>query len=812
MSPDFSGAQVVVLSSIDWDAAWQRHQIFADQLAEAGHEVFFVENTGFRNPGLGDLPRLWRKMRAGAASAPVNPRPRGLHVVNPSVLPPTAGAFRRVNSGLLAPQLVAELRERGVREAPVVITYFATATTLELIRRLRPSLVVYDCASNFRAHPQAPRDFPQLEADLLRRADLVVCDSDYLYRQKQAEHGRVVQIHQGVSERFFDAAPPRPDHRRVCYYGTWVPDLDSGFLTALDAAGFAVTLSGFVKGPPPAWPPSVRRLNPCTLDGLVRRLEGFDVFLLPHRVTPFHLGVVPAKLYECMALGRPVLAVPLPSLEPYRDLIYISETPADWVRIARGLPETETPGLRRARIEIARRHTHRREFERLLAELRSAWARRDAAAAVGSERPGRWWSSRQLEAFRVGFTWIGFLYGLAKTSTLLTQVAAGRLLGPLHYGKANLVIALAAFLQILPMMGFPLALSKFVANEHSHQRRSILISTTLTVFLAWGLLWLAVLSVGHAATAVRLRVPDDILTHSILFSFCTAFYVVVSSPLLGLRRFAHRGVAEAIYGLSAPPLLLAFFLRGTPTFHALILSLCLSLAAGAAYSLWCLRPYLKPVFDPSAFRSISGYTVMATLNLLTAACIIGPGRLILNRHFTAHDVGIFSAYFTATAQIGLALIYILSSVIVPLASNPEGQADAWSTFRKVRLPMFALALGMFILTAVVGLMLFGRQYPFRWDWVLLFASAAALILLHGIATALFTARDFEGLRVSVTGSLIAGLGNLGLGLLLIPLWKITGAAAALAVAYLLSLGYYAAYARRDAFPPGVLRHARLARL
>ncbi len=93
--------------------------------------------------------------------------------------------------------------------------------------------MIYDCASNFRGHPDAPADFPRQEAELLRRADAVVCDSNFLYDQKKAEHPCVYQIHQGVSEEFFRAAPPSADFRRFCYYGTWVPELNYKFLEAL---------------------------------------------------------------------------------------------------------------------------------------------------------------------------------------------------------------------------------------------------------------------------------------------------------------------------------------------------------------------------------------------------------------------------------------------------------------------------------------------------------------------------------------------------------------------------------------------------
>ena len=338
--------------------------LFAAQFAEAGHEVFFVENTGFRDPRLEDLPRLWSRLVRLAvppSESATNTIPSGLKVFSPQALPPTNGLFRRLNSSLFVPRIVRRLQDAGLRPGPIVIAYSATATTLKLIEALRPSKLIHDCASNFRGHPDAPRDFARLEAELLRQTDLVVCDSNFLYEQKKAEHPNVVQLHQGVDEKFFSAKPPSPDFRRFCYYGTWVPDLNPDYLAALADDGFDVCLSGFVKGPLPPF----RHLPPVPREKIVERLENFDVFLLPHRINPFMLGVLPAKIYECLAMGRPVIAAPLPSLAPYKDLIYIAETPQDWVRVARGLPKTETPALHEARIALAREHTHRAEFLRL---------------------------------------------------------------------------------------------------------------------------------------------------------------------------------------------------------------------------------------------------------------------------------------------------------------------------------------------------------------------------------------------------------------------------------------------------------------
>ncbi len=796
MSPAFEGRQIVILSSIDWDAPWQRHQIFAEQLARAGHEVFFVENSGFRDPGLKDLGRVWRKA-VNIAHSPedgaVEPVP-GVRVVPPRVLPPTNGLFRKINEKIFLPQLNGLLDGMGLEKNPIVITYFPTATALEMIRRLSPSLLIYDCASNFRGHPNAPVDLLLLEKELLSLTDQVVCDSDFLYKQKTAEHPQVAQIHQGVPARYFDAKPPDPAFRRFCYYGSWSPDLDDGLVSALAEAGFEVTVSGYTKGPEPAFHPAVRRLAPTDLDKLLARLENFDAFLMPYKLTPFHMGVVPAKIYECLAMGRPVLATPLPSLKGYSEHIHIAETPEQWVKLALELPKTETPERRQARVALAREHTYEAEFARLHETMRQAWTRRKPRPEASSS-PAAWWTGRHAQSFLKGFTWVGFLYGSAKIAMVATQILAGRLLGPAAYGQANLVIALAAFLQILPMLGFPVAVKKFLSQESSESERTKLISTTLWGFLLWGLAWLAVLELISAPLEAALALPDRLFKFSLLFSFANAAYVVVSSPLLGLYRFARRGLSETVYGLSAPIFLGAFVAAGVGTYEALVLALISSFLCGTGFSLWSLKDYLRPVFDSGIFRRIFGYASVAALNLVTMACIIGPARLILNRHFSAHEVGVFSAYFTATVQISLALLYMLGDVVVPIASSAEGQRAAWPALKRLGPAVFGAAFAFFCATACAALLVFGRKYPFHWSWVGMFGGAAALVLAHGLTASILAARDFSGLRISVAGSLVAGLGNLGLGLLLIPRFGISGAAAALLCAYVAGLAYYALFSK-----------------
>jgi O-antigen/teichoic acid export membrane protein/glycosyltransferase involved in cell wall biosynthesis len=781
---------VVILSSVEWDAAWQRHQAFARLWALAGHRVFFVENTGFREPGLADLGRVVsraRRILRGGRSRRAHV-PKGVSIVSPLVLPPTRRLFREANASLLAPRLADLLHDRGLRRGPVVFAYLPTATTLAILDHLAPSLVVYDCVDNFYGLPSPPPNLAETEAALVARSGLVLTTSRTLYDDKKGLHPNVVELHHGANRAFFLPAPPERPRRRLCYFGTLWRAVDYAPIRALAEAGFELELIGPVKEPPPPLPGSVTLRGPFPYEDLPGMLADFDGLLLPYVNDEYNRGVIPAKTYECLATGRPVLASPLPALAGLSNVLTICRSPKDWVAAARALKE-DSPASRQARVAEAKAHGEDVVFARLNELV--ATARRTAPASAAAPHRRRTLVS--------GLGWIGVLYTAARGSTLLTQLLAGRVLGPEEYGRANIVIAAAAYLQIIPMLGFPIATSKLVADEHDEARRARLVSTALACFAVWAVLSLPLMALAHRWLVSAMGMPAELFGLAALLATATALSQVLASPLLGLKRFAHRGLVEIAYGFSAPVLLAAFVLAFGPDYRAMVLAFAGALLASSAYALWTLRRYLRPSFEPGFVKALGHYAATATLTLFSTACVLAPARLFLNRHESAHQVGTFSAYFTATVQVALAFLYMLQAVLVPMASGAEGQRELWAHFKRWGVPAVVAAWLFFSATAVGGLALFGRRYHFDLGWAAAFAGAAALILLHGVASSIYAARDISGLRVSVSGALAAGLGNVFLTARLVPMYGVLGAALALTSSFaggLLLYGLFALWERR----------------
>ena len=177
-----------------------------------------------------------------------------------------------------------------------------------------------------------------------------------------------MELHHGVSRAFFLGPAPR-GYDRAAYFGTLWSALDYAAISALAESGVEVLMIGPVKEPPPRSTTLGGRRGAVAHADLPGLLSDRTVLLLPYAATAYNEGVAPAKLYECLATGRPVLSSPLPSLAEIRVLDFC-RTPAEWRDAIRALPALEADGQRRAaRVALAAAHDEAAAFARLEKEL-----------------------------------------------------------------------------------------------------------------------------------------------------------------------------------------------------------------------------------------------------------------------------------------------------------------------------------------------------------------------------------------------------------------------------------------------------------
>jgi hypothetical protein len=376
---------VVILSTINWSFLWQRHQIFATHLARTGHRVIFVESLGF-GPRYFNLSfyasaveKLLRKSRRSRHEVSTSDLPQNLTVYTPIAAPPRPRVLRRVNRRIFIPRVLREIASMGVQN-PVVWSYQPTDTALAIARGLEPMALVYDCVSNYAQVPGIPGDICQTERQWLDAADLVVVDSSFLRQKHAGRRPDLIQLPSGVDYELFNQAYSEENVgapvRRVCFFGTlgasW---FDFDLVRSVADAGFKVSLIGHKGAQHRLFKhANVEYISSVPQTELPALLEPMDALLIPYKVNGFTKGVFPAKIYECLATGKPIVAVPLPDLQgKLSKYIYLANDASEFVNLLWRLPKLETPEKVQSRLALARRNSWEsrldvvsRELERLL--------------------------------------------------------------------------------------------------------------------------------------------------------------------------------------------------------------------------------------------------------------------------------------------------------------------------------------------------------------------------------------------------------------------------------------------------------------
>ena len=368
---------ILCFSTVDWDYLWHRPQAVMSRFVQEGYRILYVDTLGLRSPKLGDLPRIASRLhnRFRARHDGLQQPEAGVHVFSPLLLPfLNSRLAHRINVHRLVSRLRRHLAQIGSDDL-IIWVYLPTWTVWACVQQLPHRLLVYEAIDALDSNPAGvSMDYEPAEQSILQRADLVIATSESLYQEKIAHNSNTHWVPSGVAAAFFEEgkaaaeveAIPSP---RIGFFGTLDHRLD---LERMRAQARAHPEWSFVLIGPARCDigalvaeENVHVLGPRPHSELPRYLRGLDVLWLPYVVDDFTRHVYPAKIYECLALGAPVVATALPSLAGFGDVVRLVAEGEEVEPALQAAVEEEDADLRRRRVERARANSWERRYKEI---------------------------------------------------------------------------------------------------------------------------------------------------------------------------------------------------------------------------------------------------------------------------------------------------------------------------------------------------------------------------------------------------------------------------------------------------------------
>jgi glycosyltransferase involved in cell wall biosynthesis len=336
---------VICFSHLRWNFVFQRPQHLLTRCARESQRLYFFEEPIYEDGG---DPRL------DITDS------RGVFVVVPHL---PAGLAEHAAIAAQRELLDGLIERDGVGE---YIAWYYTPMALPFSEHLSPAAVVYDCMDELSSFKGAPVVLKEREAELLRRADLVLTGGQTLYEAKRHQHHNIHPFPSSVDVDHFAQArrvtsdpsdQARIPHPRLGFFGVIDERMDVDLIDAIAAArpDWHVVLLGPVVKIEPALLPrraNIHYLGSKTYEQLPEYIAGWDVALLPFARNEATRFISPTKTPEYMAAGKPIVSTSIRDVvRPYgqQGLVRIADEPQAFVdACAAALTEDASERIRQA--------------------------------------------------------------------------------------------------------------------------------------------------------------------------------------------------------------------------------------------------------------------------------------------------------------------------------------------------------------------------------------------------------------------------------------------------------------------------------
>lgn len=353
-------------------------------------------------------------------------------------------------------------------------------------------------------------------------------------------------------------------------------------------------------------------------------------------------------------------------------------------------------------------------------------------------------------------SWSFFGVLVATGLVSVANLVAGRLLGPVEYGKYALIVSMATIFIIPMTLGLDTANTYFIAKSKSNEEKDKYIATTFLVSAGLIMASVAIILVCSDFITQLFSVDISLLMIILVFSIFLVLRNIADSIIKGLHIFQFQALirmGEALVGTSA------FFLfircNSLFSFKAYTFAMMAGYCFYIVFSLWRVRERVRFSFDRA--KEMLSYGGFAITGSIATVIFYSADKIAVNKYLGIEQLGLYSAYqtfsFLLVAQFSLFFI----NVFFPYMASMENTGAALQKLNRVGLILFMPVFLALVAVIWLAIALLGNKYQFDWVLACEFSFLATISAYYYGLWWLINSKSKKGIRFTSFHGIIAGI-------------------------------------------------------
>ena len=319
---------IVCISTSDWDKPWGSRQQIMSRLSSK-NRILFVEYQASILHALRS-PKLLLK----AFTSKLKIVNSNLIIYRPILNVPFGHYCKYIsciNQILLLWQL--KLLSKKLKISNILLWIY-DPTAYFLLGKLEERVSVYHCIDSHKDEKSSffrKRCIGTLEEKLCKKCDIIFASTDNLLEEKKNLNQETYLLPSGANELYFKKAPTSLDDAdfqvvrsanrpRIGCVGTFDHRIDTELVNeiATKYENGSIIFIGYISDPAMNRL-TQKKLNVHVLEWkdnnlLTNYINEFDICIIPYKVNNFTKGISSVKVFDYLAVGKPVVSTDLPSL------------------------------------------------------------------------------------------------------------------------------------------------------------------------------------------------------------------------------------------------------------------------------------------------------------------------------------------------------------------------------------------------------------------------------------------------------------------------------------------------------------------